>query len=542
MIPKKTIHTLSALLAGILLTACLDTDTAAGKSSAASSVQMMELNKDLVPAEVDDAYRTTYEIFVRSFCDSDGDGIGDLQGVISKLDYIQETGFNEIWLMPVCPSNTYHKYDVNDYKAIDPEYGTMEDFDQLIKECDARGIRVITDLVLNHTSVSHEWFLKAKEYLEELPADWEPSAEYCPYFDYFIFSRESRDGFAPLEGTNWYYEARFWSGMPDLNLDNENVRNEIKDIMKFWLDHGVYGFRLDAVTSYYTGNHEKNIEFLRWLVSEGKSLDPDCYFVAEGWDDRSVYAQYYASGIDSMFDFSFSGNEGAIAKILKGADAKFYAEAQVREQDLFSQYSDTWINAPFYTNHDMARSAGYYGADDGSKTKMAGAMNLLMSGNAFVYYGEELGMKGSGKDENKRAPMYWSADPEEAGMCDGPPDMDEVRMVFPPYAEQKDDPLSVYNYFRQAVLIRNAFPAIARGEVQPIEAVSGKFIGAYVKHAEGYQDVVIVINTGDEEETVDAGALPYTNLAAVLNVSEDVVTVTDTEIRMPAHGIAVFTE
>jgi glycosidase len=213
----------------------------------------------------------------------------------------------------------------------------------------------------------------------------------------------------------------------------------------------------------------------------------------------------------------------------------------VREQDLFSQYSDTWINAPFYTNHDMARSAGYYSNDE-SKTKMAGAMNLLMSGNAFVYYGEELGMKGSGKDENKRAPMYWSSDPEEAGMCDAPPGMDEVRMVFPSWAEQKDDPLSIYNYFKQAVLIRNAFPAIARGTVQPIEAVSGKHICAYVKHADGYQDVVIVINTGDEEEAVDAGALPCTNLAAVLNVSEEAVTVTDAEIRMPAYGIAVLTE
>lgn len=529
------------MLSLLALTACTDTDpSAAGRPSAASSVQMMELNKDLEPVAVSDDYRTTYEVFVYSFCDSDADGIGDLQGLISKLDYIEGMGFSEIWLMPVCPSPTYHKYDVTDYKNIDPQYGTMDDFDQLIKECDARNIKVIVDLVLNHTSTSHEWFKAAWDYLKELPADWGASADYCPYFDYYNFTRDAGDGYSPLADTNWYYEARFWSEMPDLNLDSERVRNEFSDIMKFWLDHGVHGFRLDAVTSYHTGNNERCIEFLDWLVHEGKRLDPSCYFVAEGWTDRNTFAMYYGSGIDSMFDFSFANNEGVIASVIKGTDAKVYGEAQVREQDLFSSYNADYINAPFYTNHDMARSAGYYPGDDGSKVKTAYAMNLLMSGNAFVYYGEELGMKGSGRDENKRAPMYWSADPEAEGMCSGPIDMEEVKMAFPPYEEQKDDPLSIYNYIKEAIRVRNAFVSISHGTVEMAEEICQGRICAYTK-TYGNEKVLLVLNLSGEAADADLSSKSeFTQLKAVLNTNEEDITLEGTSLHMPAWSIAVL--
>jgi len=537
----KTIQ-FCAVLSLLAVTGCTPTDsTAAGGQSAASSVQMMELNKDLGPAEVNDAYRTTYEIFVYSFADSDNDGIGDLQGVISKLDYIEDMGFNQIWLMPVSPSGTYHKYDVDDYMAIDPAYGTMDDFDELISKCREKNINVIIDLVLNHTSVNHPWFKAAWDYLKELPSDWGPSSDYCPYFDYYNFSRDAQDGYAPLEGTNWYYEARFWSGMPDLNLGSERVRKEISDIMKFWIDHGVAGFRLDAVTSYYTGNNEMSTDFLKWLVSEGKSLKNDCYFVGEGWTDRNTFAGYYASGIDSMFDFSFANNEGVIASVLKGADAKAYGQAQVNEQELFSSINEKYINAPFYTNHDMARSAGYYVNDGGRKVKMAGAMNLLMSGNAFVYYGEELGMKGSGKDENKRAPMYWSSDPEAEGMCDGPADMDEVKMVWPSYEEQKDDDTSILNYYRQAIKIRNAFKSVSHGTVTMADDLSSASICAYTKEYEG-EKVLLVLNTTENEEDVNLSAYSeFNTLKAVLNTGEEEITFKDGTLHMPAFSIAVLT-
>ena len=504
---------------------------------------MAELNADLPVDMPDDHYRTTYEVFVYSFCDSDKDGIGDLNGLRSKLDYIQDMGFSQIWLMPVSPSPTYHKYDVTDYEAIDPQYGTMEDFDALIKDCHDRGIRVITDLVLNHTSVEHEWFVKAHEYLKELPEDWEPSADYCPYYDYYNFSRERSTGYEPLADTNWYYEARFWSGMPDLNLDSDKVREEIVNIMKFWIGHGVDGFRLDAVTSFYTGHDEENTEFLKWLCDAARNIKENCYFVAEAWTSQGTYASYYRSGIDSMFDFAFADNEGVIAKTMKGSyGADDFVHALVKEEEQYAEFNPSYVNAPFYTNHDMGRGAGYYAGDEGAKTKTALGLNLLMTGNAFVYYGEELGMKGSGKDENKRAPMYWSEDADAEGMCRGPEYMDEVRMKFAPFSEQQKDPLSIWQYVRQAVHIRNAFPVIARGRTVEVEELCEEEYAVMIREDGEHEPVLIALNLDESEHSIDLSKTGYTTLRAVLNTSEEKAELKDGTLKLPAYTIAVFTK
>ncbi|MEG2018150.1 MAG: alpha-amylase family glycosyl hydrolase, partial [Clostridium sp.] len=225
--------------------------------------------------ENDDKYKNYYEIFVGSFYDSDEDGIGDINGIIEKLDYLndgdnksdKDLGINGIWLMPVMPSPTYHKYDVTDYLGIDPQYGTMEDFEKLIKECNKRGVDLIIDLVLNHTSAQNPWFISAKKSLTVEPcgkdvcAYSEPCREHNKYVKYYNFSEEKLSGYHSVGmPTGWYYEGVFWDQMPDLNLDNEEVWNEIENISKFWLDKGVAGFRLDAVTSYYTGNVSKNVD------------------------------------------------------------------------------------------------------------------------------------------------------------------------------------------------------------------------------------------------------------------------------------------
>ncbi len=282
--------------------------------------------------------RTNYEIFVGSFYDSSGDGTGDLRGVMEKLDYINDgnlssgssLGCTGIWLMPVFPSPTYHKYDVTDYTGIDPAYGTMEDMDALIAACHDRDIRLILDLPVNHTSSEHPWFLAAAEYLREhgeaaakalsegdgtLPADL--YAE-CPYLDYYSFAAEKLQGYEPLPGTDFYYEARFWSGMPDLNLDSEAVRKELAEVIRFWLEKGIGGFRLDAVGYFYSDDSGQSIEFLRWLNDTAKAVSPDAYLVGEVWENQEVYARYYASGVDSLFDFAFAGPDGRIAKTVKG--------------------------------------------------------------------------------------------------------------------------------------------------------------------------------------------------------------------------------
>ncbi len=507
-----------------------------------SAVVMSQVNSGLTEQKIDDQYRSTYEIFVYSFYDSDNDGIGDLRGVDQQLDYIRDLGFNQIWLMPVCPSNTYHKYDVTDYMDIDPEYGTLQDYDQLVKDCHARGINVIIDLVVNHTSSFHPWFLQAADYLRSLPDGNMPDPNVCPYVNYYHFSRDKQNGFSPLSGTNWYYEARFWDQMPDLNLDEPMVRDEIARIMSFWIDRDTDGFRLDAVTYYYTGNIDGNISFLSWLNTTAKKYDPDTYIVCEGWDSQSQYARYYASGVDSMFDFAFAGPDGVIADTLKGKyTARDLGNALEKEWQLYESYDPSAINAPFYTNHDMARSAGYYAGDDGSKTKLALAMNLLTTGNAFLYYGEELGMKGSGKDENKRAPMYWG-DSGTEGMTQGPKDMDSFEMKFPSLEAQKDDPWSIYSYVKEILRIRNALPVIARGRTWVHQDLTTDHVCMIMKEDGEHAPAAILMNISDTEETVDLSSTEFHHLLGILTVNEQGVTFKNDKLVLPPYAVAVLGE
>ena len=541
---KKLQRLLCVVLCALLcMTGCGKKQTAGGKESAVFSVQMTEFNQGLTKVEKDDKYRTTYEIFVYSFCDSNGDGIGDLNGIRSKLDYIEDMGFDALWLTPVYPSSTYHKYDVDDYYAIDPAFGTLADYEALLADCHARNIRVYMDLVLNHTSDDHPWFKAAADYLRELPEGWEPDASYCKYYDYYCFSREPGEGFAKLEGTEWYYEARFWEGMPDLNLDSEAVRGEIRDIMAFWLGKGVDGFRLDAVTSYFTGLPEKNTEFLHYVTETGRSIDPDCYLVGEAWTDRAEIAQYYSSGIDSLFDFPFSNNEGFIAHIIRGDyKASDYVKGMLLAEAAYSEANPDFVDAPFYTNHDMGRSAGYYVTDDGPVTKMAYAMSLFMTGNSFVYYGEEIGMKGAGKDENKRAPMYWSDDPDDPDLCAGPPAMDEVKMKYPSLADQMQDETSLWNWFREVIRVRNAFPAIARGRTEGVDALSDENVAAFFRRSAADGDLLIVMNLRAEPAEKDLTQVGGSfTLAAVLNTNAESITYEGGKLTLPAYSIAVFT-
>jgi glycosidase len=511
---------------------------------------------------IDDKYRTTYEIFVYSFYDSDDDGIGDLKGVIEKLDYINDgddttdtdLGCNQIWLMPISPSPTYHKYDVIDYKDIDPQYGALEDFDALVKACHDRGVNVIIDMVLNHTSSEHPWFVEASEFLREHDElTLEEAAEQCPFIDYYSFSEEKRTGYEPLPETDYFYEARFWSGMPDLNLDNEAVLGEISDITGFWLDHGVDGFRLDAVTSYYTGDDDANIKFMTWLNDTVKKQSPDAYIVAEAWVNSSTYHKYYNSGIDSFFDFDYSGSEGIIAGVARGTTpASKYAESLAATEAAISSINPEAVDAPFYTNHDMARSSGYYVGSGGSdKVKLSGALNLLMGGNAFIYYGEELGMKGSGKDENKRAPMFWSSDAGFEGMCDGPKDMDHFEMKYPALEEQQEDEYSIYNYYKNAIRLRNTYPVIARGTTTPVAEISDSSIGAFLRQGDAQalqgtaDSLLIIFNTDKEAKEIDLSGASladgYRNLVFQLNTAENSAIIEGDILTLPSYGIAVFT-
>ena len=516
--------------------------TADPHGSAVSGVQMYEYNKNLQPEASTDHYRTTYEIFVGSFRDSNGDGTGDLNGIREKLDYIQDTGFDQLWLTPVMPSRTYHKYDVDDYLDIDPAFGTLDDYRQLLNECHERGITVLLDLPVNHSSSAHPWFVQASDYLRTLSEGQEPDISVCPYVDYYHFSRTKGDGYAPLGDTGWFYEARFWSEMPDLNLDSDAVKEEIRRILSFWIDLGVDGFRLDAVTSYYTGNPDANTDFLEFMCSTCRSLDPDCYIVAEAWTDRNNIAKLYESGVDSLFNFPFADNGGLIRSVMNGTlTGQDFVSAMISSEELYSAANPDYIDAPFYTNHDTARSAGFYALDDGPQTKMAYALSLFMTGDSFVYYGEEIGMKGSGKDENKRMPMLWSNDPAE--LCTPPDGADDVKMKFAPLDEQMEDPLSLYHWFKEVIRVRNSFPVIARGRTAAVDGIDNTNTAVFIRWKEGMDPVLVAMNVTAEEQAVDLNVLgePLV-MAAVLNTTEENIRFENGTVVLPAYSIAVFTE
>ena len=517
--------------------------------------------KEKEPEIIDDKYRTYYEVFLYSFADSNGDGIGDIRGLIDKLDYINDgddttdtdLGCNGIWLMPIMPSTTYHKYDVTDYEDIDAEYGDLDDFKELVAECHKRGIRLIIDLVMNHTSSKHPWFEAACDYIEGLGGA-EPSEAECPYFGYYNFTREPKgDVYYEVGDTGWYYEAQFWSEMPDLNLENQAVRDEFDGITSFWMDLGVDGFRLDAAGEYETGQTTKNIEILSWFHSMVEEKNADAYIVAEVWQDLDTYAKYYESGIDSCFDFAFANADGIIADSLKktaGYNASSYGNAAANVQKKLAAYNADYIDAPFYTNHDMARSAGYYSGDySENMTKISGAMNLFMSGNAFLYYGEELGMKGSGKDENKRAPMYWSDAGNEKtaeGMCHGPEGMDAIKMKYGSLEEQKDDPDSVYNFYRAVIKLRNAYPEIARGQVTFLKDLSDENV-CVLKKTWNDRELVIAFNLSEQAETVDLSDVTLNGREGAKMSLGGALTTTDEEIgfsggtlSLPVYSVAIL--
>lgn len=496
---------------------------------------------------IDDNYRTWYEIFVGSFCDSDGDRMGDLQGVISKLDYIADMGFNGIWLMPIMPSNSYHKYDVIDYMAIDPAYGTMDDFDQLVEECGKRGIKLIIDLVLNHTSPDNAWFAQARSYLESLGPDAEPSAQDCPYYGYYNFVKGNpgSNAWYQVGSTDYYYEGQFSPEMPDVNFESQELRKDFEAVMDFWLEKGVGGFRLDAVKEFYSGATGKNVEVLTWVNDYVKSVNPDAYIVGECWDGLPTYAQYYASGVDSFFDFEFSGSSGIITKTLTFSgetnSAQAYAKALVRVQNAIREYRQDAIDAPFFVNHDMARAAGYMSYDV-RKVKMAAALNILMSGSAFVYYGEEIGMTGSGRDENKRAPMYWSADAGAAGMTKGPADMEPQENQFPCADEQVKDKGSIYSFYKDTILLRNQNPEIARGTVARLEEIEDLDIAAISKTYDGKTIYMLYNISETDEKQVDMSQYGALEVAGYLSVDGGEAAIKDGVVTLPSYSVAVLTE
>ncbi len=493
---------------------------------------------------LDDNYRNWYEVFVRSFCDSGDDGVGDLKGVTQKLDYVKEMGFNGIWLMPICQSNTYHGYDVTNYYEVESDYGTNDDFKELVREAHARGINIIVDMVFNHSSISNSWYKKAVAALKS----GDKTSEDAKYIDYYNFSETQRTGYAPVgNGLDLYYECRFDTAMPDLNLDSTAVREELADIMEFWLtDMDVDGFRLDACTSYYTGNVQKNVEFLSFVNTTTKEIKPDAYIVGEVWEgtDKQIRA-YYESGIDSCFLFTASAGAANISTIkstlssIQSKPGEYFTGLLLDYQNIY----DKGTQAPFLCNHDTSRAANMLVGEN--QTKMAAGLLSVMNGNVFVYYGDEIGMvcKSADSDPTKRIPMRWSEDDMAPGQVFIPPQpgvaIGASAYRYPSVEVQKESETSILNYYKKAMNMRHRHPEIARGTVEALSAPN-PYIAAIQKTYNG-KSVVILINLSDAESyTVKISDYGKIKVRDILDIGGTKSTFSNQSVTLQPYSIAVL--
>ena len=509
---------------------------------------------------IDDNYRNYYQIFVYSFCDSDGNGIGDINGVISKLDYIKDIGFNGIWLLPVHPSTSYHKYNVRDYRAIDPTYGTIDDFKKLIEECHKRDINLIMDFVINHSGSDHEWFKSAVKSVKVEPCGNDVCTveglcrEHNKYVEYYHFTQEKTSADYKGIGDGWYYEAVFDTAMPDLNLKNEELRRELEGIMKYWLDMGVDGFRLDAAMHFEEKDTASNNEIVAWLMNYCRSIKEDVYVVAEVWTNFGEITQYYESGINSVFNFSAAEVSGRISQTFNNYSDRYslsaFAKIMVEYEDDIAAVNPDAIDAPFITNHDMARLKGYMrvspseGGVEGAynKQKMANAMLYIMRGTPFTYYGEEIGMASIlGKDENYRAPMYWS-NTDSTGIVKFP--SCEVKLTDHTYGsveEQLADKYSLLNFVKRCIQIRNENPEIARGKTTVIEEFNVGDILAITKEYNGSKVIILMNISGDHAQMeIPKSVYGYEGIRGYASCDDAVVTLDGETLTLPNNTMVVL--
>ena len=483
-------------------------------------------------AELPDSYNW-YEIFVYSYQDSDGDGIGDFNGVRQRLDYIADMGYTGIWFMPIMPSPSYHKYDVTDYKAVDPQYGTMADFRALVNECHEKGIRVIIDLPVNHTSTRHHWFLAAAESIQKRKFD-------SPYLDYYCFTETPvGNKYVKVSGSSWHYEEQFAGGnMPALNLHSEAVLAEIRDIVTFWLtDVNVDGFRLDAVTSFHAADVAENVRTLDKIKAMCEDAKPGSYLVGEAWVGQSALAEYCTSTVDSFFLFPGAQAEGFIVRSLLGRspDATKFVNGL---QSALDAIPDTSVLAPFLCNHDTGRSIGLLQARKlPERAKFAQGVLGMMPGNVFTYYGDEIGMVGAGDDPNKRLAMYWN----DGDMTTQPPGVTKLEYAYPCVDEQLADPASLLNYCKAVNHARLASPLIARGENSFV--YSDKSVVLMKRELDGKCCWIAMNFAKSAGNTVEISATGLT-IVSDLVAKEGHATLTEgegvTTVSIPAYGIVVL--
>lgn len=551
-----------------------------------------------------DYCRTYYEVFVRSFADGDGDGIGDLRGLINNLDYLNDgddstttdLGVNGIWLMPINASPSYHGYDVTDYKAVNPDYGTMDDFEELVEECNKRGIWIQMDLVLNHTSKNHPWFQNA---LSDAAGGLDPEeSEWMQRYDIYkvndpIICKESY----PVPGRSALrYGSSFTESMPDLNLrdmETNGLKQEIQSIVDFWLEKGVRSFRLDAVPwacNSSVSYNEDNGVFWGWFNdycntkgaevfgTPDDGVDRYCYNVGEVWGTQPAINDFIGTGM-SCFNYTMGGSSGssfpnAANGFYTGGIAMYTSQLASVQADALAK-DEHAILSNFLSNHDNSRSAGYM-MNDPVRIKRAAALYMLAPGNPYIYYGEELGAEGiqrvgsSDVDPNVRLPFNWGD--SSKGLTQNPPGTNftgtfKGNQRQGSWADQTNDANSILTYYRRVIQLRNRFPEIGRGVVTPyavngsgeiqtqeaVRAANGVASGASFNGVNalngtvaaytltwGNEKILIVHNVGDNEASLKISEFAGYSLVGELKANGGSVSLGGSSLSMSGSTVAIL--
>jgi glycosidase len=415
--------------------------------------------------------KVVYEVFVRSFADSNGDGVGDLKGLADRLPSLghcsgvaaaDTLGVDALWLMPIFPSPSYHGYDVTDYTGINPQYGTLADFDALVARAHACGVAIVLDMVLNHSSSAHPWFADSAS---------GPTAGKRGWYVWSDTVASPPGGWTnPTTGggTPWYpdngawYYAAFSSSMPDLNLANPAVEAELVRSMEFWLQRGVDGFRLDAVPYYIEtgpGAGQRNTPathaFLERIRAALQADHPQTLLVGEVWQAATTVATYYGAGDELQLAFTFDLAAALVTAAAGGLGGDLMNGIDAAEESLGA--IDRGYQAPFLTNHDQLRAMRQVGSAGGAR--VAAATLFALAGTPFVYYGEELGMRGEpGTDDRaKRTPYRWNPTPPGYGFTTGTSWFGATtEAVGVDLETERADPASLWNLYRSLIALRHA--------------------------------------------------------------------------------------
>jgi len=478
---------------------------------------------------------TYYEVFVRSFADSDADGVGDFNGITDKLDYFVELGITGLWLMPIHPSPSYHGYDVSDYYAVNPEYGTMEDFENLVLEANNKGIKIMLDMVFNHSSNEHEWFQAALQGDET----------YMAYYNFIPNTVDTSKELGSWNQTIWHttevgkYCGYFSYTMPDLNLSNEVVFNEIVNISEFWIDKGVMGFRLDAALHFFgenefigeTTTYLDNIIFLKEYIKAIDEYKSNIYVTAEVYEEQlfGVVGDFFGA-VDSPLDFP-------VAAIIRAAAQnntnRRYATVLEDIYDYYRRIDKNFISAPFIVNHDMNRYATQVLGNE-EMIRLSAELLLVLPGNPIIYYGEELGMygyKASGPDiwdETRRLPFLWGDDyltnwlvSSNQALIDVNLDNEEVSNA----EDQMLDPNSIWTVYETLLKLRNNNIALKYGNSFVRWDASTEYLQGFYReftYDKYHQKLLILHNFGqDDIDMIEFnGQIIYASNTTVENLSE----------------------